>query len=134
MHIYKEKKMTQWTPKLEKLIRELGEYTEKQMRDLLNPEAAATLSALRITFRGFTRGLPAMKKTCAEAGLDFENYDWLSKLQKLAEIADQNNSDAADKIKKALPIANQLEQIFKQTGNNDPLSRIKTAKQQNIKY
>lgn len=126
--------MTQWNPKLEQLIREVGDYTEKQMKDLLDPKTAATVSALRITFRGFTKGLPAMKKTCAEAGLDFENYDWLNKLQKLAEIAEQNDSDAAEKIKKALPIAHHLERIFEQTGNDGALSRIKAAKQQNIKY
>lgn len=124
--------MTEWTPKLEALIREVGEYTETQMKDLLNPKASTAASAMRIVFRGVASGQSLMKKTCSEAGWEFK-MNWMGDLKKLVEIAEQNGSDAGEKIKKALPIADQLSKEYTANGGGI-LKQVKTAKQKNIQY
>ncbi len=60
--------MTKWTPELEASIRAVGEYNEKQMKELLNPKTPVPVSALRIAF-GSIKGTSVMKKACKEAAL-----------------------------------------------------------------
>ncbi|MBI3440802.1 MAG: hypothetical protein HY052_03195 [Proteobacteria bacterium] len=117
--------------KLDELIRDVGDYTEVQMKDLLNQKASTGGSALRMAFRFATTGKSVMKKACEEAGIQFEG--WLTSLNKLVEIAEKTGSTAADKIKKAIPVATQLTAEFEaQPGG--VLKKIKIAKLKNIQY
>jgi hypothetical protein len=125
--------MSQWTPELEQLISDLGYYVETQMKDLLDTRASAAASTARIMFRGVSTGHPLMKKTCKKAGFEFSG-NWLGDLQKLADLAEKNNSAAADKIRKALPVATKLTADFKTHHLKSPKSMIKFSKQQKILY
>ncbi|MFA6992858.1 MAG: hypothetical protein WC269_06355 [Candidatus Gracilibacteria bacterium] len=124
--------MTEFTPKLEKLIREIGDYSETQMKDLLNPKAHPAASALRIAFRAVVDGEPLMKQAFTEAGWGYQQ-NWIPNLQKLVDIAEQNGSNAADQIKKSLPIATTLTAEYKDSVSGI-LNQVKIAKQKNIQY
>lgn len=125
--------MAQWTPELEERIRKVGDYVEKQMKDLLNPAAGVTGTSLRVAFRGATTGMVRMGDACMEAGIDFRG-DWMRDLQKLCDIADANKSDAADKIKKALPIAAQLTTDFQAEDARGIHAKVRLAKSKGIQY
>lgn len=124
--------MTQWTPELEQLVRKLGDYNEKQMKDLLDTKALPVASALRIVFRAVTTGEPLIREAFKKAGWEYQQ-NWMGNLQKLADLADQNGSNAADKIKKALPVATEISKHYKDSASGI-LTQIKIAKKLNIKY
>ncbi len=98
--------MHDWNPKVEKLIRDLGDYLDTQMKDLLNPRASMTGSALRTAFRAATAGKP-LKRRMKEEGLASKDYK--KAMQDLVDLAEQNSSNAADKIKRILPVLDRLE-------------------------
>lgn len=54
-------------------------------------------------------------------------------LQRLVIISEQNGSAAADKIKKALPVAEKLTQDFQQQPGGI-FQKVRLAKQQGIRY
>jgi hypothetical protein len=122
--------MTEWNPKIEMLIRELGDYTERQMKDLLKSDAPVTGTALRCVFRGVSTGIP-LKRRLQKEGLVFNN--WLDGLQSLVELSEKNGSNAAEKIKKALPVAEKLNDEFK-TVPGGVLKKIKYAKCKGLSY
>ena len=99
--------MTQWTPKLEKLISEAGEAMDKQMKDFVNPKASVLGTGLRTVFRTGTQVNPAIKKACKEAGIAHTGNVTVD-AKKLADVAEQNGSQAADKIKKWLPVGEDI--------------------------
>lgn len=127
--------MTQWTPELDKLVRKFSEYQEKQMKDALNPKATVLGSALRMAFRAKAYGISTYKEVCAATGLDgsFELDAFEKNVQQIIDLATQNGSTAADKLKKALPVAQQLRKDFA-AHPHDGLKNIKTAKQKNTPY
>jgi hypothetical protein len=125
--------MAKWTPKLEKLVEKLGDYNEAQMKSLLNPKVPAPASALRIAFRAVTQGEPTMKKAFKEAGWEYQQ-NWMGNLQKLSDLADQNGSDAAAKIKKTLPLARKISKLYTKDSVSGILNQVKAAKKLNIKF
>jgi hypothetical protein len=122
-----------WTPELEARIRKVGDYVETQMKDLLNPGAGVTATSLRLAFRGATVGMVRMGDACMEAGIDWRG-NWMGDLQKLCDLAGANNSDAADKIKKALPIAAQLTADFQTEDARGIRAKVRLAKSKGIQY
>ena len=92
--------MTQWTPKLEKLIQNFADAEDKQLKSTVN--AGSTVGALlRFVFNGRAM-VSAYKKVCAEAGLKpaRTNEVWNGNIKTIVELADKNGSSAAENIKK----------------------------------
>lgn len=115
--------MTQWTPELEARIHAVGKAMDKQMKDFVNPKSSVLGSGLRTAFISATRVQPRLKKAYKAAGL--EPRGWETGSQKLIDIAEQNGSDAADKIKQWLPVSKDIaDQIDNGIGK-----QIKYAKQ-----
>jgi len=102
--------MTEWTPKVEQLIRDIGDYLEAQMKDLIDPSAGALGTSSRMAFRHASTGQRLMDR--AEAELDCSLSDWNGTLQKVIDLAEANNSDAAAKIKRVLPLAKRIADEF----------------------
>ena len=126
----KTSNMPAWSPKIEKLIRKLGDYTDSQMKDLLDPKASAGGTALRAVFRGAAIGIP-LRRRLKKEGLQFD--DWLPGLQKIVDLAEQNGSDAAEKIKKSIPVATQLNAEMKSI-QGGMLKDIRYEKSKGIAY
>ncbi|MEZ0224523.1 MAG: hypothetical protein ACAH83_08220 [Alphaproteobacteria bacterium] len=97
--------MTEWNPETEKLIRDLGDYLDKQMKDMLNPRASAAGTALRSVFRAVAVGKP-LKRRMNKAGLT--SVDYMKAMHATVELAEANSSDAGEKIKKILPVMEKL--------------------------
>lgn len=133
--------MTEWTPNLEKLVRNVGDYVETQLKDLVDPKATAVATALRMSFRAATTGAHLLKQTYQEAGLSHQGSPrsmWEdTRLKELVDIAEKNGSDAASKIKRGIAVVEQMKKNANATGKatlSDSLRRIRQAKQQNIKF
>jgi hypothetical protein len=124
---------------LESHIRDLGDYVEKQMKDLLDTKKGVTGSALRIAFRAVV-GTQIMDSIMRYESMDYTNFGlkpregWLKDLQRVVDYAEANNSDAAEKIKKALPIATELTKEFGEQKVNGIRAKIKYAKAKGINY
>jgi hypothetical protein len=121
-----------WSPALERSIRDLGDYVERQMKDLLNPAASVTGTSLRVAFRGVVQGMPLMDEACTEAGIRFAG--WMGSLKALSDMAEENGSDAAAKIRKALPVAEQLTAAFTTENARGIRGKVKLAKSKGIEY
>ncbi len=106
--------MAKWTPELEALIRTVGNAVDKQMQDFVNPKSGVLGSGLRTVFRSVTQVTPAVNKACKKAGLP-QTRDWQGNMQKLIELAEQNGSNAADKIKKWLPVSKDIASQYQPT-------------------
>ncbi len=118
---------TEWTPKLEKLIREYAAYEEKNAKDGLNPDQTVAGSMLRVAFRQAVTRNGKYKKICKKMGLKPENY--ASNVQDMIVIAAVNKSDAADKLKKT-------QTVWKNWGNisaKGVYKNLKAAKKLKIK-
>ncbi|MDE1152337.1 MAG: hypothetical protein PW788_07355 [Micavibrio sp.] len=102
--------MTEWTPKVEQLIRDVGDYLEAQMKDLIDPAAGALGTSSRMAFRHASNGQRLMDRAANELGCNLS--DWNGSLQKVVELAEANNSDAAAKIKRVLPLAKRIADEF----------------------
>src|SRR5690349_16024608 len=128
-----------WGGDLEGEIRELGDYVEKQMKDLLNPKASVTGSALRIAFRAVV-GTQMRDSIFRREGLDYTDFGlkprhgWMEDLQTLVDLAEANKSDAADKIKKALPVAKELTEAFNNEKVKGIRAKIRYAKAKGLTY
>lgn len=121
--------MTNWTPALEKNIRDVGDYAEETLRLLVNPDVSAAGTLTRIFTSSTRTGTPLMKKTCKMAGFEFRS-DWREGLEKLSKIAAENGSDAAAKIDRVLAAADRMMQDIKNApgGNIEKLRLIKKQK------
>jgi len=116
--------MTQWTPQIEKLIREVGEKIDKQMKNFVNPKKGNVSTFLRCIFNGKSVQA-ALAKASKEAGLEYKG--WSQAQQNLIELAAQNNSDAADKIKKWAAVSDDIAAQFKDSPSTF-INQIKYAK------
>ncbi|MEZ0260970.1 MAG: hypothetical protein ACAH80_08170 [Alphaproteobacteria bacterium] len=130
--------MADWTPENEKLIRELGDFMDKQMRDVLDPKASTLGTSSRVAFNFASHGMGLFKR--AEAQLGMDRKDPHGALQKLVDLCEANGSDAAAKIKKVMPIAKQLADEFgfgpdsHEMGKLEQLRVLKKIKNKGIKY
>ena len=99
--------MPAYTPKLDGLIRAYGEFFEAQLKDMLNPNTNAVTSALRLAFRTKTKGEPLRDKIHDATGWDVcANPEKC--IPDLIALADQNASDAAQKLKNAMPVYTKM--------------------------
>jgi hypothetical protein len=130
--------MTDWTPENEKLIRELGDFMDKQMRDVLDPKASTLGTSSRVAFNFASHGASLFKRAEAQLGLD--RHDPHGSAQKLIDLCEKNGSDAAVKLKKVLPVAKQLADEFgfgpqsHEMGKLEQLRILKKIKNKGIKY
>lgn len=126
--------MATWNPDMEPHLRKLGDYLETQIKDLLDPSTSVTGTSMRIMFRTMASGMRAIDHACDKAGMDFSG-DWLGDLKTLCDLAEKNGSDAAAKIRKALPVAEELTDLFKKEHANGIREKIRVAKKNNtIKF
>ena len=129
--------MTQWTPELEALIRRYSEYHDEQMRDALNPTTSAEDTLLRMDFRHESYGKRIYTKICAAMNMDASspyNDTYEKNMQQMVDLAAQNGSDAADKLKKVLDVGRQILGDRKDPPSRDPVENIRRAKLKNIQY
>ena len=124
--------MAKWDKDLETLISKLGDYVDIQMKILLDVKSGAKTSATKIAFNFAVKGKPLMDETCRKLGFKFKGI-WKADFEEIIKLAEENNSPAADKIKKALPVVKQLEKIFKQLPKGF-INKVEAAKKQNINY
>ena len=129
-----------WDSKLEENIRKVGDYVEMQMKDLVNPKTSAVATTVRMLFNAYAGGGSLMHKTCREAGYELHGPGFHG-LQKLVDIAEDNGSDAAEKIKKVIAVEDAIAEAYRNNsavrGKATPadiLRRVKIAKQQNIQF
>jgi hypothetical protein len=132
--------MAKWSNELETEIRDLGEYVDKQMKDLLNPEAGVNGSALRIAFRHAFEGKQRLDNILRYDSIDYTNmglnprHSWTEDLKMLSDLADENMSTAGEKIKKALAVVPVLEEAFKTAGARGLRPKIRVAKSLGLPY
>lgn len=99
--------MAEWSQKTEQLIREIGDFLDTNIRDVVNPKASTLATSARVAFNAKSKGVPLFKRLRDELGIDIRK-DWEGGLKSLADLCEANGSDAGDKIKKVLPVAKQL--------------------------
>lgn len=102
--------MPQWNARTEQLIRDVGDYLDAQMRDLIDPKAGTIGTSTRMAFRHASKGQYLMDRAQAELGCKLE--DWNNSLQAVIDLAEANGSNAADKIKTVLPLAKKIADEF----------------------
>jgi len=122
--------MTQWNPTTEQLIRDLGDYLDAQMRDLIDPKAGVFGSSTRMAFRHASKGQYLVDRAGAELGCTPD--DWHGSLQRIVELAEANGSKAADKIKNVLPLAKRIADEFgitPQSQNMDKIEQLQKLKE-----
>lgn len=125
-----------WNPKLEKLIYEAGDFLEQQTRELLDPKSWAVTTAAKIAFNNASTG-KALKARMEEMGftLPDENatpQEAINSMRALVALAEENGSNAADKIKKLIPVAELLAVELKDAGSD--LAKVKAAKKLKISF
>jgi len=124
--------MVQWNKEIESLVSKLGEYVDIQMKILLDTRIGVTKSASKIVFNFAAKGTPLMNETCKKLGINFKG-NWKQTLKTIIKVAEENDSLAAEKIKKAIPLVDKLENIFK--GSSKTLfAKIKLAKKQKFNF
>jgi hypothetical protein len=119
--------MPSWNPDMEPHLRKLGDYLETQINDLLDPKTSVTGTSMRILFRTLSTGMRAIDHACDKAGMDFTG-DWLGDLKTLCDLAEKNGSKSAEKIRKALPVAEELSDLFKKEKATTIRQKIRAAK------
>lgn len=134
--------MTQWTPKLEELIRQFGDAEEKQLQSVAKSKTTAG-ALVSFAFNGHAM-ISAYEKACAEAGLETSQTAtvWEKNIQTLIDLAQQNGSPAADKIKKVKDFGDTTYKAFlakhPDVKNPDSLrgayTLIKAAKKENLRF
>src|ERR1700722_14950093 len=130
--------MTEWNEKNEKLIRDFGDFVDKLARTAMDPETG-TMKTLTSLFMMKSTGEKLVKSLISDLGCEFDK-DWSGALDKVIKLAEDNNSDAAAKIKKILPQAKLLAQEFgigpgsEKMGKLEQLSKLKELKKRNIKF
>lgn len=102
--------MTEWNPKTEKLIRDVSDFVYKMTGELLDPNVG-TASTIKHLFNERAAAKSLYDRATSELGIDLRN-DWQGSIKKVIDLAEANNSDAADKLKKVLPVAKQLVDEF----------------------
>ncbi|TAL27882.1 MAG: hypothetical protein EPN97_16095 [Alphaproteobacteria bacterium] len=126
--------MAEYTPELDKLISDYGNFFEKQLKDMLNPKTNAVASTLRIAFRMKTTGVPLRDKIFAKTGWDVAN-ETEKHLAALVEMAEQNGSRSGDKLKAALPVYIQMTQALEHLPDDTSIIKgIRHAKKLNLAF
>lgn len=129
--------MTEWNPKTEQLIRDLSDYVDAQMRDIIDPKASTLGTSSRCAFRHASTGAKLLQRAHDELGMGPATWD--ADCERIIALAKENGSNAADKLAKIVPIAKQLSKEFG-LGPNDveaskfeQLKRLKQVKKKGIK-
>jgi hypothetical protein len=99
--------MTEWTPKLEGLIREMGEIETRNAEDMTNPDLSIFGSAARVTLRTFIKSMPIISKLRSE--LQLPKIDQVTD-DLLIELAKENGSDAVDKLKAVVAFREEVKE------------------------
>lgn len=129
--------MIQWTPKVEQLIRDIGDYLEDQMRDLIDQKAGVIGTSSRMAFRHASKGARLMDRAQDELNCNINDPD--NSVQAVIDLAEANGSDAAAKIKKVLPLAKQIAKEFgvgpeaANMGKLEQLQKLKAVKKKGYK-
>ena len=92
--------MTQWTPKLEKLIREYAAFELKNVKDGANPKISVAGTMLRSIFHSAITRNGHYNTLCAEMGLAPDSKAYYKNIQAIIDLAKANNSDAAEGLEK----------------------------------
>jgi hypothetical protein len=127
----------EWNPSNEKLIRDIGDFIDKQVRDILDPNVSTPATITRL-FNARSTGEALFNRATKELGLDFKG-DIEGAAKTIIETCEKNGSDAAAKIKKAVPVAKQLADEFG-LGPDSKVSKWKApillakVKKKGIKY
>ena len=131
--------MPKWTPETEKLISDIGDFIDKQMRDVVDPSASTLGTSSRVAFNVASTGKGLFQRAVTELEVDLKTH-WEDSMKKIIDLAESNGSHAADKIKKAMPVAKQLADEFGFTPDNREMGKLqmmgllKQIKKKNIKY
>ncbi len=127
--------MPGYTPKLDGLIREYGDFFEAQLKDMLNPNASTLGTTLRCAFRTKTKGEPLRDKIHAETGWDVAAAPE-KHIPALIEMAEQNNSAAAAKLKEAMPVYTKMMSALEDAlpGEITVIRGVRQAKKLNLSY
>lgn len=124
--------MTQWTPQLEADIRKLGDLCEKQVTTAIDPEKNAVTSTLSFVFRDTVQVVPLLKRINKKIEGEYVDAKWQDSMEKIVAIAEANNSDAAGKIKKSIPVGREMSKFWR--GYRHMISSTKAIKKLNLKY
>lgn len=131
--------MTDWNPKTEALIREIGDFIDAQLRDVVDPRASSLGTSARVAFNIKSKGVPLFRRAEKELGLDLKK-DWEGGLKGLVALCEQNGSDAGAKICKVIPVARQLADEFgfglhkEPPGKLEALRLLKQIKKKGIRF
>lgn len=131
--------MTAWCPKTEQLIRDIGDFLDDNIRDVVNPKASTIATSARVAFNAKAKGVPLFRRLKDDLGIDIRK-DWEGGLKQLADLCAVNGSDAGDKIRKVLPVAKQLSDEFgfglhaAPPGKLEAMKILKKIKKKGIDY
>ena len=114
--------MIQWTPKVEQLIRDIGDYLEDQMRDLIDQKSGVIGTSSRMAFRHASKGSRLLDRAQTELNCNINDPD--NSVQAVIDLAEANGSDAAAKIKKVLPLAKQIATEFGLGANDANMGKL----------
>jgi len=102
--------MTEWNPKTEQLIRDVSDFVDKMMRDIVDPNIGTAATIMHV-FNEASTAKNLYQRAESELGINLKQ-DWQGSIKKVIDLAEANNSNAADKLKKILPVAKQLADEF----------------------
>lgn len=130
--------MNEWNKENEKLLRDVGEHFERQTKDFLNPKVPAVITALRTAFRDAVSG-NRLRRRMRESSLRSGTASVFGSMQAMIKLAEDNASDAAEKIKKTLLVLEQIDLKAKATPTGAQARRgsigyIKFMKKSGIPY
>ena len=102
--------MTEWNANTEKLIRDVSDFVYRMTANVLDPNVG-TPSTIKHVFNERAAAKTLYERATSELGIDLKG-DWQGSIKKVIDLAESNGSDAADKLKKVLPVAKQLADEF----------------------
>ena len=114
--------MTEWNPKTEQLIRDVSDFVDKMLREVVDPNIG-TATTIAHLFNERATAKSMYERAESELGIDLKK-DWQGSIKKVIDLADANGSNAADKLKKVLPVAKQLADEF-DFGPDTKMGKIK---------
>ncbi len=129
--------MTEWNPDTEKLIRDLSDYIDTQFRDIIDPKASTLGTSSRLAFRHASTGARLLDRAQKELGMKPETWD--EDCARVIKLCKDNNSNAADKLEKIVPVVKQLSKEFGlgpgnvEAGKLEQMKRLKQVKKKGIK-
>lgn len=112
---------------LDREIEKLGQYVERNYKEITNPKRPAAISVCAAVFNALADGHPRMKKIVKAYDIEFNG--WHPTLDKIVELTEARGSTAAQKIKDTVVKTKQMDKLFHDNQVKSALDKVRFAKQ-----